>query len=248
VSDLPDGRDLIYGAPLKALAKLPDKVDLRRKCPPVYDQGDLGSCTANAIAAALEFDQIRQRLKKPFTPSRLFIYYNERAMEGTVEADSGAQLRDGIKTVAKRGACPEPSWPYAIERFREKPPRPCYTEARKHQAIRYLRLGQGLSQLKGCLAEGFPFVFGFAVYTSFESAAVRKTGEVEMPQGKESLLGGHAVLAVGYDERRQRFILRNSWGRKWGRGGYFTMPYAYLTQASLSRDFWTIRKVEKGRR
>jgi C1A family cysteine protease len=248
VPDLPDGRDLLYAAPPRPLAKLPDKVDLRKSCPSIYNQGELGSCTANAIAAALEFDQIKQRLKNVSTPSRLFIYYNERAMEGTIESDSGAMIRDGVKTVAKQGACSETSWPYEIDRFRDKPGRGCYAEGRKHQAIRYLRLNQSLGQLKGCLAEGFPFVFGFSVYEGFESPHVEATGEVEMPGAKEEFRGGHAVLAVGYEERTQRFIVRNSWGTKWGKRGYFTMPYPYLLQSSLSRDFWTIRKVEGARR
>jgi C1A family cysteine protease len=248
VPDLPDGRDLLYAAPLKPLAKLPEKIDLRKGLPKAYDQGELGSCTANAIAGALEFNQRKQRLKEIFTPSRLFIYYNERAMEGTIESDSGAMLRDGVKSVNKRGACKETSWPYDIERFREKPGKPCYAEGRKHQAIRYMRVNQSLAQLKGCLAEGFPFVFGFAVYESFMSQAVAKSGEVEMPRAREEFLGGHAVLAVGYDEAKQRFIVRNSWGSKWGKNGHFTMPYPYLVQSSLSRDFWTIREVEGARR
>ncbi len=248
VPDLPDGRDLLYAAPLKPQAKLPDKVDLRKSCPKIYDQGELGSCTANAIAAALEFDQKKQRLKNVFTPSRLFIYYNERAMEGTIDSDSGAMIRDGVKTVAKRGACSEASWPYEIDRFRDKPGRECYAQGRDHQAIRYLRLNQALGQLKGCLAEGFPFVFGFSVFESFETAQVASSGEVEMPRAKEEFLGGHAVLAVGYDEQAQRFIVRNSWGPKWGKRGYFTMPYPYLLQSSLSRDFWTIRQVEGARK
>lgn len=245
VPDLPDGRDLLYAAPPKALAKLPPKVDLRSKCPPIYDQGELGSCTANAIGGAFEFDQMKQR-RKAFTPSRLFIYYNERAIEGTVDSDSGAQIRDGVKSVAKQGVCDEAQWPYEIDEFRKKPARGCYAEGRKNQAIRYLRLAQALSQLKGCLAEGFPFVFGFAVYESFESQDVAKTGHAPMPRAGEAMLGGHAVLAVGYDEDNQRFIVRNSWGRGWGMQGYFTMPYPYLLQSSLSSDFWTIRRVEAG--
>lgn len=247
VPDLPDGRDMLYAAPVKRLAKLPSRVDLRKQCPKVYDQGALGSCTANAIGAALEFDQMKQRLKNAFTPSRLFIYYNERAIEGTIDSDSGAMIRDGVKSVAKQGACSESTWPYEIENFREKPSRPSYAEGKQNQAIQYLRLAQSLGQLKGCLAEGYPFVFGFAVYESFESAAVAKTGHAEMPRADEALLGGHAVLAVGYDESRQWFIVRNSWGTKWGMRGYFTLPYPYLLQASLSSDFWTIRAVESGR-
>jgi C1A family cysteine protease len=242
--DLPDGRDLAYSAPAAVVLRLPRRSDLRKECPPVYDQGDLGSCTANAIGGALEFDQRKQRKRGASTPSRLFIYYNERAMEGTVDSDSGAMIRDGVKSVAKQGAPPEKAWPYEIDRFREKPPRPAYAEARKHQAIRYERLPQQLNQLKGCLASGFPFVFGFVVYDSFQGPAVARTGHVEMPRATEAPVGGHAVLAVGYDESKQWFIVRNSWGPKWGMRGYFTMPYPYLTQASLARDFWTIRSVE----
>lgn len=241
--DLPDGRDLLYAAPPKPLAKLPDKVDLRSKCPPVYDQGQLGSCTGNAIAAAFEFDQMKQR-RKAFTPSRLFIYYNERAIEGTIESDSGAQIRDGVKSVAKQGVCNEENWPYVIADFRQKPPRACYTEGKANQAIQYLRVAQSLGQMKGCLAEGYPFVFGFVVYESFESAEVAKSGHAPMPKAHEAQLGGHAVLAVGYDEANQWFIVRNSWGKGWGMQGYFTLPYPYLTQPSLASDFWTIRQVE----
>jgi C1A family cysteine protease len=243
VPDLPDGRDLLYAAPVKPLAKLPPRVDLRSKCPPVYNQEELGSCTANAIGAALEFDQMKQR-RKVFTPSRLFIYYNERAMEGTVNSDSGAMIRDGVKSVAKQGSCNETNWPYKIEMFRDKPPRPCYVEGKKNQAIQYLRVAQTLGQMKGCLAEGFPFVFGFTVYDSFETPSVAKTGHAPMPKANEAVLGGHAVLAVGYDESKQWFIVRNSWGTGWGMRGYFTLPYPYLAQPSLASDFWTIRRVE----
>src|SRR4030095_2793109 len=108
IPDIPDQRDFLYAAPPAFLRALPPKVDLRKKCPPVYDQGQLGSCTANAIAGAIEFDQMKEQLPQIFLPSRLFIYYNERVIEGTVDSDSGAMLRDGIKTVAKQGACPEP--------------------------------------------------------------------------------------------------------------------------------------------
>ncbi|HYT65602.1 MAG TPA: C1 family peptidase [Vicinamibacterales bacterium] len=213
-------------------------------CPPVYDQGQLGSCTAQAIAAALQFDQAKQAERDVFTPSRLFIYYNERAIEGTVDDDSGAMLRDGIKSVAKQGAPHESLWPHVIARFRHKPSAAAYRDGRKHEAVLYERLVPVAEQLKGCLAAGYPFAFGFSVYESFESAAVARTGEVPMPGRDESLLGGHAVVAVGYDEPRRRFFVRNSWGTSWGRAGYFTMPYDYLIDQHLSDDFWTIKLVE----
>jgi len=110
--------------------------------------------------------------------------------------------------------------------------------------VSYSRVSQTPSQMKGCLASGFPFVFGFTVYDSFESQDVAKTGVVPMPASGESVLGGHAVLAVGYDDGQQRFIVRNSWGTGWGMHGYFTMPYAYLTDRGLASDFWTIRLIK----
>ncbi|HZT28498.1 MAG TPA: C1 family peptidase [Bryobacteraceae bacterium] len=244
VPDLPDQRDHMYAAPPAALAALPPSVDLRPQCPPVYDQGQLGSCTANAIGGAIQFEQIKQGGKN-FVPSRLFIYYNERVMEHTVDSDSGAQIRDGIKSVAKQGACREdPTWPYDINKFRDKPPQAAYTEGLENQLVRYQRLAHIVNQMKGCLAAGYPFVFGFTVYESFESEEVAKTGVVQMPGSSEQVVGGHAVMAVGYEDASQRFIVRNSWGDAWGMKGYFTMPYAYLSTNNLADDFWTIRMVE----
>src|SRR5437773_2521941 len=181
IPDIPDQRDFLYAAPPAFLRALPRKVDLRAKCPPVYDQGQLGSCTANAIAGAIEFDQMKELLPQIFLPSRLFIYYNERVIEGTADSDSGAMLRDGIKTVAKQGACPEPMWPYLINKFKTKPSATRYAEAAKHTAVSYQRLVQSLSQMQGCLASGYPFVFGFTVYESFETDTVARTGHAPMP-------------------------------------------------------------------
>ncbi|HZT22613.1 MAG TPA: C1 family peptidase [Verrucomicrobiae bacterium] len=241
--DLPDHRDFLYAAPVELAAAPPGRVDLRPQCPPVYDQGQLGSCTANAIAGAIEFDRRKQKLAD-FMPSRLFIYYNERVMEHTVDSDSGAQIRDGIKSVARQGDCPETEWPYVIAKFKTKPPRSCYTDALRYRVVQYQRLTQSLSQMKACLASGYPFVFGFTVYESFESAAVARTGRVSLPRSGEAVIGGHAVMAVGYDDARQWFLVRNSWGTGWGIKGYFTMPYAYLNDPDLANDFWTIRVVQ----
>lgn len=241
IPDVPDQRDHLYAAPIARLRAFPPKTDLRRQCPAVYDQGELGSCTGNAIAGAVQFDRRKLKRRPDFVPSRLFIYYNERVIEHTVESDSGAQIRDGIKSVAKLGVCPETEWPYDIAKFAVKPPATCYRHAKKYRAIGYQRVVQSLAQMKGCLASGYPFVFGFTVYESFESDQVARTGVVPMPAAAEKVLGGHAVLAVGYDDTAQRFIVRNSWGRRWGIAGYFTMPYAYLADDNLAADFWTIR-------
>jgi C1A family cysteine protease len=243
IPDLPDHRDHLYAAPAEVATALPVSADLRAQCPPVYDQGQLGSCTANAIAAAIQFDQMKQKTAQIFNPSRLFIYYNERVIEHTVESDSGAQIRDGIKSVDKQGDCPEPEWPYVISKFKTKPLAKCYSDALKYKAVLYQRLTPVLSQLKGCLASGYPFVFGFTVYESFESAQVAKTGHASLPKSGEQSIGGHAVMCVGYDDAKQWFIVRNSWGNKWGMKGYFTLPYSYLISVNLASDFWTIRVV-----
>jgi len=145
--------------------------------------------------------------------------------------------------VAKVGACPETEWPYDIAKFATEPPAKCFSDALKYKTVLYQRVIQTLNQMKGCLASGFPFVFGFSVYESFESPQIAKSGIVPMPASSEKQLGGHAVIAVGYDDKSQRFIVRNSWGKGWGMGGYFTLPYAYLTDDNLAADFWTIRIV-----
>lgn len=243
VRDLPDQRDLMYEAPTAVAAALPAKVDLRSGFQAPYDQGALGSCTANAIAGALQFLEQKEGEAQPVMPSRLFVYYNERALEGSVGSDSGAQIRDGIKVVVAEGYCPEAEWPYVVSEFAAKPPASCYRDALRERVSQYVRLSRDLTQFLACLASGFPFVFGFSVYASFESPEVRQTGVVDMPQALEQFVGGHAVVACGYDQSQQRFLVRNSWGSGWGQGGYFTMPYQYLLDPGLAADFWTLRRV-----
>jgi C1A family cysteine protease len=239
IPDIPDSRDLLYAA-IRPRVRLAPSVDLRPGCPAVEDQGRLGSCTANALAGNLEF--LDKAVDGTYVDvSRLFIYFNERVIEGTVEADAGASLRDGIKTLVKTGACAEKLWPYRIDKFAVRPPARCYTDAARHKVVSYHRV-IGLNEMLSCLSEGFPFVFGFTVYESFETPEVAKTGIAHMPKKKERALGGHAVLAVGYDRKAERFIVRNSWGERWGMKGYFTMPFAYLE--TLAADMWTVRKQE----
>ena len=241
--DLPDQRDLMYSAPMMIMKKLPAVVDLRAKCPPVYNQGQLGSCTANALSGAFEFSRKKEKLKD-FMPSRLFLYYNERVLNKTVNSDSGAFIRDGIKTLNVNGICPETEWPYVPAKFADKPPKKCYDDALKSTIKSYQRLtNTNLPQLQSCLSEGYPFVFGFTVYQSFESPEVASSGMLAMPNPKEKVVGGHAVMAVGYDDSKQCFLIRNSWGADWGLKGYFYMPYGYITSSHLCDDFWTIRIV-----
>lgn len=221
---------------------MPNKVDLRegKLLSSIEDQGELGSCTAQALVGSLEFLEKYQNLEMQFIDlSRLFLYYNEREIEGSVDYDSGAYLRDGIKSLAKQGICSERSWPYIIEDFAKKPTENTYKEASPNIITIYSRLDT-LEDMKNCLASGFPFVFGMEVYESFITNEVAKTGIVPLPEWNESFLGGHAVCAVGYDEFTQRFLVRNSWGSDWGQEGYFTIPYEYLIY--FAADFWTIRK------
>ncbi len=235
--DVPDTRDLYYGA-IRPVVRLPKSVDLRAHCSTVELQGNLGSCTAQALAGNLEF--LDNKIDHAYTDvSRLFVYYNERVLEGSVDSDSGAALRDGIKTLAKTGACAETLWPYRVAKFAVRPPPRCYTDALTHRIVSYHRI-TGLPEMIACLAEGYPFVFGIAVYESFESEEVKRTGKVPMPEETERMVGGHAVMAVGYDQSQKRLLVRNSWGTDWGQKGYFTLPFAYLED--LAADFWTIRK------
>jgi C1A family cysteine protease len=237
VPDIPDQRDYLYKA-IKPVIRLPKTVDLRKNCSQIERQGGLGSCTAQALAGNLEF--LDKKIDGLYTDvSRLFIYYNERILMDTVDYDSGASLRDGIKTLKNDGACYEKTWPYVISRFDKKPPQKCYIEAKEHLISSYYRL-HTTSEMLSCLAEGYPFVFGFAVYESFESAKTKRTGIVNMPNDDEILKGGHAVMAVGYNQKEKGFLARNSWGKLWGIEGYCTMPFKYLE--TLAGDFWTIRR------
>ena len=239
VPDRPDYRDKLYSAIAAPPKAMPRKVDLSPGCSSVEDQGQLGSCTANALVGNLEF--LYQKAGHTVTDlSRLFIYYNERAMEGTLNEDAGAMIRDGVKSLVNLGVCAEKKWPYNIAKFTAKPSAACYKDGGNHQVTSYHRI-LTLKEMKQCLAEGYPFVFGFTVYEGFESDAVAKTGKLNLPKPGEKSLGGHAVCAVGYDDASKRILVRNSWGADWGVKGYFTMPYDYISSTNLADDMWTIR-------
>ncbi len=237
-----DPRDKIYiPQSLTLMPALPAHVDLRSACPPVMDQGQMGSCTSQALAGAMDFLEISKDSRAGML-SRLFIYFNEREIEGTVSQDSGAQLRDGVKSLNKLGVCHENLWPYKTDRIFEKPSAAAYTDGLGHKIESYERI-TSLEGMKAALASGLPFVFGFQVYSGFESAAVAASGVVDLPLPGETVLGGHAVMAVGYDDTSKRFIVRNSWGSTWGQAGYFTLPYDYLiSKNDLANDFWVLKR------
>ncbi|MBI4925695.1 MAG: C1 family peptidase [Bdellovibrio sp.] len=252
--DLPDHRDFIFRQKIKVPLRIPKSVDLRNACSTVENQDSIGSCTGNALAGLLEFLEIKDLIDKdlidPFVyiqnkfenVSRLFIYYNERVLENSVEQDSGATLRDGIRSLSIWGACREAIWPYDQKILFKRPTADAFKEAVNHKISSYYRI-EGLRKMKECLALGYPFVFGFSVYESFESPRVAETGMMPIPKKSEEFLGGHAVMAVGYDDTKELLIVRNSWGEKWGLKGYFLMPYEIVENTNLSADFWTIREV-----
>jgi len=243
IPDIGDARDRTYS--VVAPKKLPKTVDLRDKCPPVYNQGQLGACSSHATGAMMAFhSSLNSTNLGKWKPSRLFIYYNTRVIEHTVASDAGAQIRNSIKSAVKYGAPNESLWPYSDKSpgsFTVEPTPAAYTEGLKHIATSYERIPRTISAMRTCLASGNPFVFGFSVYENFESDAVAKSGVLGMPDTKIQMLGGHAVMAVGYTENT--FIIRNSWGKSFGTNGYFTMPIAYLMDENLSDDFWTIKTI-----
>lgn len=246
--DLPDYRDYKYKAvrlkPIQTVQLWETRVMPKRR-----DQLYVGSCTGFSIAFLLtylslnKFYQSAPKILMPFSP--LFIYYNERLMEGTVNEDSGAYIRDGIKSIAQVGCCSDNMWPYIQKMYRMKPTRQCYESAMDYQAIEYLRLDNTNKQeLVNCLLEGYPIVHGFTVYSDFDSLRVQSTGIVNMPGTSERVLGGHATVIVGYDMASDRFTCANSWSEQWGMQGYYTIPANYLCDQNLADDFWTIRVLE----
>ena len=222
---------------------LPPKYDMRNLCPPVYDQGDIGSCTANAICAALRI-LYKTSHKPDLASSRLGLYYLERLMEGTTTEDAGAVISTGFKVCKKQGVFPESMWGYVPENLYKTPSQACMDVGEKHQILKYSAVPRSLYAFKFTLTQNKPIVIGISVYDSFEGESVSKTGIVPMPKRKESLLGGHAILVVGYDEEKQHFICRNSWGTSWGDKGYFYLPYKFITNRGLSDDFWVADLTE----
>ena len=245
-----DPRDYTFKklAALKSIStiSLPSSISNRKYCSYIEDQGSLGSCTANAWAGLVQYNKCKNGFggKLYRDVSRLFVYYNERVIEGTINEDSGAELRSGAKTLANEGTCNEGEWKYYIDQFTTKPNDLCYINALPNKIHGYYSLNT-LNDMKACLAAGQCFVFGFLVYDGFESKSMQDTGILNMPTQNERLLGGHAVMAIGYDDATQRFLIRNSWGKNWGikdgnLQGYFTMPYEYIANQNLSWDFWTV--------
>ena len=213
---------------------LPTRVDLRSKAPPVFDQGNLGSCTANSLMGTYQYRDLS------FSGSRLFLYYAERVLDGDVDQDAGSTISQGIQVLQSQGCCSESLWPYDVSKFEIEPPSTCYTDATSHKVIEATHVDP--TTLKECLFNGNPVNVGIQVYQSFESGTVTTSGMVPMPAAGEPCIGGHAVCVYGFDDSLSVWIMRNSWGSKWGDCGYFYLPYDYL-EGNLASDFWNIESV-----
>ena len=220
---------------------LPTIIDLRPKLPACYDQGELGTSTANALCAAFQYEE------PTFFGSRLFIYYNERSsMEHTNDEDDCHSLSDIIITLEKFGVCAEQEWPYDVSKYSHPPSVDCYLQADKHHVIQATNILNNEMAMKQSLAEGFPFVVGIQIFEAFESQEVAQSGIVPMPNlFTDECLGGHAVFVCGYDDTKQHWIVRNSWGTEWGDNGYFYLPYHYLLYPTLCSDLWHISRFQK---
>lgn len=246
--DKPDPRDRHLMVP--EITRLPDAADLRKQCPPVVDQEEIGSCTANSSSSAIAF--LEHEAERDVLYSRLFIYAMTRHLEGTpLSEDSGAEIRDTMKALAVYGAPPETLWPYITSNFSIEPPAQARTSALMHKALVYYRC-PSLYSLKASLHQGFPVVIGFSVPDNMMTQQCADTGVVLPPEPGESYDGGHAVLAVGYDVHfacggeRGGVLCQNSWGTGWGLDGYFWLPMSFWSggEGALASDCWTIRRAQ----
>lgn len=211
---------------------------------PLFDQGQLGSCTANAANRAARHWSIQARESDPGDLSRLETYYGERKIEGSLgQGDTGAFGHDAFKWLSKHGAAPESEWPYIISRFEEKPPDSVMTSTNRLTIGKYVHPSRVslLQDIARMLFHGQMIIFGFSVYESFESEEVTNTGVVPMPHTSESMVGGHEVVISGFDPHKpDYFRCDNSWGDSWGDNGRFWMPKQYLANPDLATDFRTI--------
>lgn len=206
--------------------------------PPVYNQAQTNSCTGNAMAGCLQY------LTQSVTPSRLFIYYNERLLQGTVNQDDGATIDISVQAVKQYGECPETMWQFNTQDVMLQPNPECYVAAKKHLLLESLQINT-IDEIKHSIVSGFPVIFGFQVYSYMESEQMALQGVLRVPLPTEQYLGGHAVVVVGFDDAEKMLTIRNSWGEQWGLKGYFKMPYDYASNINLASDFYSIQNVEE---
>lgn len=239
--DRPDHRDLIMQAP-PIKAKIAVKADISSRMSRIEDQGDIGSCVANSSTTGFEY-LFRAAGKKQPELSRLFVYYFSRYLDGTdPNDDAGTYIRTAMKTLATYGVCTEDLWPYIVSKYNVKPSKEAVSNALTHQALRYYRTPT-LLHIKYSISEGFPVVFGFSVPETIFDDTTTQTGVVLYPGPATKMVGGHAVIACGYDDIKKQLKFQNSWGPVWGDKGHGYLPYDFITKG-LADDFWTIRQGE----
>ena len=236
--DTPDFRDFVYAAPVGIT--LEPEIDLRPFAPPIVDQTVTNSCVGNSSASMVRFLRRKLGLQPDFQPSRLFIYYFARRLQGWQAQDEGATIRDAMKVLEADGVCDENDWPFEVERVNTRPDQLDLRSALANKQLKYVRMKRddNLYHLKHSLQMGLPFTFGITVYSSFFDTGA--DGMVKMPRSSEDFEGGHAMYCLGYSDQAQRFIVANSWSDNWGDGGYCYLPYAYFANDDLSDDFWTL--------
>ena len=224
------------------LKPLPSVIDLAPFCSPVEDQGNIGSCVGNATVGQLEL-LMRRVYNVSLDLSRLMVYYGARQLEGTQpEEDSGCEVRDAYKFMAKTGTCLESLWPYVEDKFSEAPSAEAYADAKLRKILKYYTLAPSsrapsINTLKQALNKGYGVTFGFSVPSWFIER-VGNDGVMPMPKPNDKFDGGHAVLLVGCNDRTRLMKVRNSWGPTWGERGYFYMPYDFISNSDCCADFW----------
>jgi C1A family cysteine protease len=242
---------------------LPTKVNYKDYCK-IMDQGSLGSCTANSLVQgrfsrqAMAIQESNPLLsvdaakKQAMMGSRLWLYYEERVLEGTVNQDGGASLYSGMQVMHTKGLASEGDWPYIITKYKQKPSDRSYKNALPYIDTAELsalyinsRSPDVIDQMKMALSQKYMLSVGIMLYTSFQSATVQSTGKVSLPDlKKEKFIGGHAVLVVGYKENKKEFKLANSWGEGWGKRGFFTLPYEYFNPNNeLVSEIWKVDAI-----
>jgi len=231
------------------------------KFPPVYNQGQIGSCTANALCCAYyyyELNNFEQNLKiasrpapeefskhQPFEPSRLYLYFKERSLEHTIQNDDGAVISDGLKVLMTTGVCSEHNWSYSDEgtKFSQTPSPVCDIEAKNHIVVQAKHIKQTLQDLKSSLDHNLPFVFGIVCFNELDNLSKENGWILSLPSSDEQSIGGHAIICVGYNDDKKLFKIRNSWGAEWGDKGHFYIPYDYVTNPDLASDFCVLSLV-----
>jgi C1A family cysteine protease len=232
-----DARDLIFKP---KIVRLPLTGDLRKHCPPIMNQGPLGSCTAHGISGPARYLLLAKN-KPDIMLARLQLYFDERKSEGSIDSDAGAEIRDGIKCLAKIGIAHETLWPYKVANFKKQPPATVYRDAAKFKALTYERVAVDANYIRMAIAQGFPVIIGIAVYDGFETDYAARTGIIPMPAGAP--IGGHCMYVVGYGQKKGYFTVRNSWGADWGDKGDCYIPYGYLGSTQYGSDYWIIKSL-----